>query len=183
MAKTFRYKDRDYAVYPLEHIPEPLKKVREEVFCVPMRYPDGTLAVQVMTASDTPRPFGTATANIAFTVDVPPKGERQAYLNTRGCRGWLLPFLLGNGLASSSLHVETVMYEWYMLFEFRTEKFFADGKEPDFSALETLAPPPPAPEPLPPVPDDIPEDIPLPTEEDLRPDFLQEQAILFPFEV
>lgn len=160
---TILYKGEQYIVYTVRRYSQPMELELTRVFCVPSRYPDGTLAV-TLRREETPHGiFAVITRELTRMGDVLRPQLHQAYLDTKGCAGWLLPFLLENALADTCRQCVATAFDNFPLWQFHTEKFFASGLPADLSVLEEFA----LDIPQPPVED---MSVPPPTEEIPLPD-------------
>lgn len=130
------------------------------VFCVPSRYPNGALAVTLRREEAPHEVFAVITRNLSGMQDAVQPQSFQAYLDTKGCTGWLLPFLLETRLADTCMHCVNTAFDSAPLWQFRTEKFRACGLPVDISVLEEYAPDIPQPPvedmPVPPPMEEIP---------------------------
>lgn len=157
---TILYKGEQYLVYTVRRYSQPMELELTRVFCVPSRYPDGTLAVTLRREESPHEVFAVITRNLSGMQDAVQPQPFQAYLDTKGCTGWLLPFLLENALADTCMHCVNTAFDSVPLWQFRTEKFFASGLPADLSLLEEFAldiPQPPVEDmPVPPPMEEIP---------------------------
>lgn len=190
---TILYKGEQYIVYTVRRYSQPMELELTRVFCVPSRYPDGTLAVTLRREEAPHGIFAVITRELTRMGNVLRPQQHQAYLDTKGCVGWLLPFLLENGLADTCRHCVNTAFDNFPLWEFRTEKFRDCGLPVDTAALKEFAPdipaaaetpPPPTMDDMPPAMEDIPPAMeqeflppPPPTEEDMPADLFQQSSI------
>ena len=135
---TILYKGEQYLVYTVRRYSQPMELELTRVFCVPSRYPDGTLAVTLRREETPHEVFAVITRNLSGMQDAVQPQECQAYLDTKGCVGWLLPFLLENRLAAPTGHAEPAFADSVHLWKFDMERFFAGDVPAGTSFMKPL---------------------------------------------